>query len=92
MLEGWSPLPIRPGHVPALCHRPYLAIATFAQDTQQLEAVGANALGTIVNTALRDLNLFVVPHGPGGDGTALSRGRREGSCRELGWEAGRERG
>lgn len=46
------------------CARPYLAIAPLAQHTQQLKAVGPDALWAEVHAGLSQLHLFIVSHRP----------------------------
>lgn len=45
---------------------PHLAIATLAQDAEQLEAVGPDELRAVVDAARRDLDLLVMSHRPVG--------------------------
>lgn len=71
--EGWGssqgvPDPPFPSRAPPAPPCPHLAVATLAQDPEQLEAVGADVLGAVVDAALGNLDLFVVSHRPGGRG------------------------
>lgn len=47
---------------PLLGRRRYLSVAAFAQNPQQLEALGPDALRALVNVVLRDLDLLTVVH------------------------------
>lgn len=59
-------LPRSPTPTPGAFRTPHLAVATLAQDAEQLEAVGPDELGAVVDAARRDLDLLVMSHRPVG--------------------------